>query len=138
MSESIGPPPGGEDDRATAIVLYDRSVALPLIVGAAAIVAGGLLILAEGHRSEALDLAFLLAVTFIVGGAIAYFAIGMWLVPASMILAGFVLFAANRSLLYLPGASATLAVVYLILGTLTAGWGALRSHRTPARPAFDP
>ncbi len=114
-SGARGPRPSSGERRGE-LDLYEVSILFPLVTGGSALTGGIALALGSGHRMPWTGITYFAALALLIGGAVAYFAIGLWLLPASMVVGGTVLFAANQSLVYLGPWSLVVAAPFLILG----------------------
>jgi hypothetical protein len=119
------------DGEEPGLLLYDVSVTLPIVAGASALLGAVALTLGSAHRVPWLDVAYFTAIILIVGGVVVYFLVGLWLVPASMIVGGVILFSANQILLYLSASALWCSLPYYLAGAIGIGWGFL--HLFPGR-----
>ena len=127
-SEVEEPPPTGE----RAGELYDTRVLLPIAVGCAAIVAGGLLSQVDHVRYGVLLVLLDTAVALLVAGAILYFVIGLWLIPGSLVLAGATFLGTFEFGSHLPQIGTLAGAAELVVGAIGAVLGLVR-WRLPGR-----
>jgi hypothetical protein len=136
MSSGAGGPPHADGARRGEIVFYEVSVLFPLVTGGCTLAAGISLAFGSSHRMPWSGITYFVALALIIGGAITYFVIGLWLLPASMVVGGTILFAANQTLVYLGPWSLALSAPFLVIGVIAVIWGwahaRLRSGRAEA------
>jgi hypothetical protein len=96
--------------------LYNTRLLLPLIAGLCVLGAGLLLISAGWSRPSSLVDLLEIGVALVVIGLVLFFAIGLWLIPGSVLLGGVAFLAAFEVDAHLSGASRGAGIALAVLG----------------------
>jgi hypothetical protein len=129
MGDAGPPSPGGQPADDDDLDYYSPKLLLPLIVGAAALLAGAALIGGTHGRTEALVELLDGGVALVALGVITYFLIGLWLIPGSLLLGGIAFLSAYEVEYHLPQWGEAGGIVLAVLGALGLLQAAIATRR---------